>query len=65
MLEISASYPAAVLGLAGSGSVAVDLVVAADGSLKATYSATSSWATSTTTITPDPSQDPIVVPSPS
>jgi hypothetical protein len=64
-LELTASYPAAVLGLAGSGSVAVDLVLAPDGSLKASYAATPGNATSTTTITPDPSQDPIAAPSPS
>jgi hypothetical protein len=65
MLELAASYPAAVLGLAGSNSVAVDLVLPSDGSLKATYAAATADATSSTTITPDPSQDPIVVPSPS
>jgi len=65
MLELTASYPAAVLGLAGSGSVAVDLVVAPDGSLKASYAEAAGNATSTTTITPDPSQDPIAAPSPS
>jgi hypothetical protein len=65
MLELTASYQAAVLGLAGSNSVAVDLVLPSDGSLKATYVAAAANATSSTTITPDPSQDPIVVPSPS
>jgi hypothetical protein len=65
MLELSASYPAAILGLAGNGQVAVDLVLAADGSLKATYTASTGNASSATTIKPDPSQDPIVVPSPS
>lgn len=65
MLELTASYPAAVLGLAGSNSVAVDLVLANDGSLRATYAAATGTATSSTMITPDPSQDPIVVPSPS
>jgi hypothetical protein len=65
MLDLTASYPAAVLGLAGSDSVAVDLVLPSDGSLKATYAAATGDATSSTTITPDPSQDPIVVPSPS
>ena len=65
MLELTASYPASVLGLAGSGSVAVDLVLAPDGSLKASYAATVGNATSTTTIMPDPSQAPIAAPSPS
>ncbi len=65
MLELTASYPAAVLGLAGGNSVAVDLVLPSDGSLKATYATTAGNATSSTTITPDPSQDPITVPSPS
>ena len=65
MLELTASYPAALLGLAGSNSVAVDLILPSDGSLKATYAAATGDATSSTTITPDPSQDPIVVPSPS
>jgi len=65
MLELTASYPAAVLGLAGSNSVAVDLVLPSDGSLQATYAAATGDATSSTTITPDRSQDPIVVPSPS
>ena len=65
MLELTASYPAALLGLAGSNSVAVDLILPNDGSLKATYAAATGDATSSTTITPDPSQDPIVVPSPS
>jgi hypothetical protein len=65
MLELTASYPAAVLGLAGSGSVAVDLVLAPDGSLKASYAETAGNATSVTTITPDPSQAPIAAPSPS
>ena len=64
-LELNASYPAAVLGLAGSAPVAVDLVVAADGSLTATYSAPTGTATSTTTIKPDASQAPIIAPSPS
>jgi hypothetical protein len=68
MVELSASYPAAVLGLAGTNTVTVDLVLAGDGSLKATYAATAgsaTAATSATTIRPDPSQAPIVVPSPS
>ncbi|MGH2464173.1 MAG: hypothetical protein ACRDGI_01815, partial [Candidatus Limnocylindrales bacterium] len=65
MLELTASYPAAVLGLAGSGPVAVELVVAPDGSLKASYAETAGNATSVTTITPDPSQAPIAAPSPS
>jgi hypothetical protein len=68
MVELTASYPAAVLGLAGTNTVAVDLVLAADGSLKATYATTAgsaTAATSATTIAPDPSQAPIVVPSPS
>jgi hypothetical protein len=64
-LELNASYPAAVLGLAGSAPVAVDLVLAADGSLTATYVATTGAATSTTTIKPDASQAPIIAPSPS
>jgi len=64
MLELTASYPAAVLGLAGSNSVAVDLVLPSDGSLQATYAAATGDATSSTTIKPDPGQDPIVVPSP-
>ena len=68
MVELTANYPAAVLGLAGTNTVAVDLVLAGDGSLKATYASTAGSgpaATSATTITPDPSQAPIVVPSPS
>lgn len=66
MLELTASYPAAVLGLAGTNTVPVDLVLAADGSLKASYSTTAGTATpakSATTIAPDPSQAPIAVPS--
>jgi hypothetical protein len=65
MLELTASYPAAVLGLAGSSSVAVDLVLAPDGSLKASYAETAGNATSVTSITPNPSQAPIAAPSPS
>jgi hypothetical protein len=65
MVELTASYPAAVLGLVGSNPVAVDLVLASDGSLKATYAGSNGDATSATTITPDPGQDPIPVPSPS
>lgn len=65
MLELSASYPPAVLGLAGTNAVGVDLVLAGDGSLKATYAAATGDATSATTITPDPSQAPIAAPSPS
>ena len=57
MLELTASYPAAVVGLDGSSPVAVDLVLASDGSLKATYAASTGNATSATTITPDPGQD--------
>ena len=67
MVELTASYPASVLGLAGTNTVAVDLVLAGDGSLKATYTTTAgsaTAATSATTISPDPSQAPIVVPSP-
>ena len=64
-LELNASYPAAVLGLAGTTPVAVDLVLAGDGSLKATYTASGGTATSATTITPDPGQSPIAAPSPS
>jgi hypothetical protein len=64
-IELNASYPAAVLGLAGIGTVTVDLVLAGDGSLTATYAAPTGNATSTTTIKPDPSQDQIVAPSPS
>jgi hypothetical protein len=67
MVELTASYPAAVLGLAGTNTVAVDLVLASDSSLKATYATTAgsaTAATSATTISPDPSQAPIVVPSP-
>ena len=64
-LELNASYPAAVLGLAGSAPVAVDLVLAADGSLTATYAASTGTATSVTTIKPDASQAPIIAPSPS
>lgn len=64
-LELSASYPAGVLGLAGNAPVAVDLVLAADGSLSATYTTPTGNATSATTIKPDPSQAPIVAPSPS
>ncbi len=63
-LELNATYPAAVLGLAGPP-VAVDLVLAGDGSLKATYTASGGTASSATTITPDPGQSPIVAPSPS
>jgi len=68
MVELTASYPAAILGLAGTNTVPVDLVLAGDGSLKATYTTPSSGgtsATSATTIAPDPSQAPIVIPSPS
>jgi len=67
MVELTASYPAELLGLAGTNTVPVDLVLATDGSLKATYTTTagsSTAATSATTISPDPSQTPIVVPSP-
>jgi hypothetical protein len=64
-LELTASYPAAVLGLAGSAPLAVDLVLASDGSLSATYTAPTGSATSATTIKPDPGQAPIAAPSPS
>ena len=63
-VELTATYPAAVLGLAGAP-VAVDLVLAGDGSLKATYTASGGTASSTTMITPYPGQSPIVAPSPS
>jgi hypothetical protein len=65
MLELLATYPPAVLGLSGSNAVDVNLVLASDGSLKATYSAAAGGATSATTITPDPGQVPIAAPSPS
>ena len=64
-LELSASYPPAVFGLAGSSPIAVDLMLAADGSLSATYADPSGGGTSTTTIKPDPTQPAIVAPSPS
>ena len=65
MLELLATYPPAVLGLSGTNAVDVNLVLATDGSLKATYAAATGGATSTTTITPDPGQAPIAAPSPS
>ena len=65
MVELSATYPPAALGLAGTNAVSVNLVLAGDGSLKATYAAATGDATSTTTITPDPSQAPVVAPPPS
>ncbi len=65
VLELMASYPAAALGLAGSASVAVDLVLAADGSLTARYAAPTSNADSLTRITPDTGQAPIAAPAPS
>jgi hypothetical protein len=64
-LELTASYPPAGLGLAGSSLIAVDLMLAADGSLSATYTDPGGGGTSTTTIKPDPSQPAIVAPSPS
>jgi len=64
-LELNASYPAAALGLAGGAPVAVDLVLAADGSLSATYTTPDGSASSATMIKPDPSQPAIVAPSPS
>ena len=62
--DLTATYPAAALGLAGSGTVPVQIHLAADGSLTATYSAPTGSATSTTTITPQPDQAAIVAPSP-
>jgi hypothetical protein len=64
-LDLSATYPAAVLGLAGSDGVPVQLHLASDGSLTARYSAATGSATSETTIKPDPEQAPIAAPSPS
>ena len=64
-IELTASYPAAALGLAGSATVPVEMTIAADGTLTASYSAPTGNATSATTITPDPGQAPIVAPSPS
>lgn len=64
-LDFRAMYPAARLGLAGNGTVAVDIVLASDGSITATYTDPAGSATSTTILTPDPAQVPIVAPSPS
>jgi hypothetical protein len=64
-LELNATYPAAVLGLAGSGSVPVALTIAADGTLTAAYDAPAGSASSKTTISPNAGQGPIAAPSPS
>ncbi len=64
-LELNATYPAADLGLAGSGSVPVALTIAADGTLTAAYDAPTGGASSKTTISPNPGQSPIAAPAPS
>jgi hypothetical protein len=64
-VDLTASYPAATLGLAGSGTVPVEITIATDGTLGASYSAPSGNATSVTTISPNPGQSPIAAPSPS
>jgi len=63
-LDMSATYPAAVLGLAGSGSVPVTLTIAPDGTLTAAYDAPTGSASSKTTISPNPGQSPVPAPSP-
>jgi hypothetical protein len=65
-LELRADYPPAALGLAGAKPVAVTLTLAPDGSVRATYSVPlgGGKATSVTTLTPAPGQEPIVAPSP-
>lgn len=64
-LELTATYPAAVLGLAGGASVPVALTIASDGTLTAAYDAPTGGASSKTTISPNPGQGPIAAPSPS
>jgi hypothetical protein len=65
-VSLKATYPASALGLAGTDPVTVELRVASDGSVGATYSVQSASgpATSETTLRPQPDQDPIVAPSP-
>ncbi|MGH2513334.1 MAG: hypothetical protein ACRDGQ_11665 [Candidatus Limnocylindrales bacterium] len=64
-LDFRAMYPAARLGLAGDGTVPVDIVLASDGSITATYTDPAGSANSTTILRPDPAQLPIAAPSPS
>jgi hypothetical protein len=64
-LELRADYPPAALGLTGTKPVAVSLILAPDGSLRATYAVPlgAGSASSVTTLTPAPGQEPIVAPS--
>jgi hypothetical protein len=64
-LELRADYPAAALGLTGTKPVAVGLTLAPDGSVRATYTVPlgAGSASSVTTLTPAPGQEPIVAPS--
>ena len=63
-MTLVATYPASRLGLTGSDPVRVTLVLAADGSLRATYTTPTAGgsADSTTAFSPDPDTSPIVAP---
>jgi hypothetical protein len=65
-LELRAEYPPAALGLTGTKPVEVTMTLAPDGSVRATYTVPlgAGNATSVTTLTPAPGQQPIVAPSP-
>jgi hypothetical protein len=65
-LRLQASYPPAALGLTGTKPVEVTISVAPDGSVQASYGVPlgAGRATSLTTLTPSPGQEPIVAPSP-
>jgi hypothetical protein len=62
--QLQATYPASALGLTGTDPVMVALTLASDGSVQARYTArtASGDATSQTTLTPAPAQQPIVAP---
>jgi hypothetical protein len=65
-LELRADYPPAALGLTGTKPVEVTLTLGSDGSVRATYAVPlgAGSATSATTLTPAPGQEPVVAPSP-
>ena len=65
-VRLKATYPASALGLAGADPVGVELSLAIDGTVTATYTvkAGGAQATSRTILRPQPDQDPIVAPSP-
>ncbi len=63
-LRVVAAYPAAALGVPGSGPLQVTLLIAPDGTVSATYTASTSAgnATSRTTFRADPGGAPITAP---